>query len=67
MALICNNATVIGKTHQIWCDFTKMPCLHTRYCAVSMKYYQTDAASRCKVKEKQNGRQNNQTGANDSI
>lgn len=52
MALVCNNATVQGKTKQIWCDFTKQPCMHVRYCAVSMKYYQTDAAAKCKVRAK---------------
>lgn len=55
MALLCNNATVVGKTHQIWCEYTKEPCLHTRYCAISMKYYQTDGAKRCKVR-KENGK-----------
>lgn len=54
MALHCNDATVVGKTKQIWCDHTGEPCLHTRFCAVSGKYYQTDAAKRCKVKEKTN-------------
>ena len=65
MALLCNDATLIGKTKQIWCDHTKQPCLHTRYCAVSMKYYQTDAAMRCKVKEKENER--HETDADNSI
>lgn len=52
MALLCNDCTVVGKTRQIWCDITGEPCLHTRYCAVSGKYYQTDNAKKCKVKEK---------------
>jgi len=56
MALHCNDATVIGKTKQIWCDHTGEPCLHVRYCAVSGKYYQTDAAMCCKVKEKSDGK-----------
>lgn len=55
MALICNEAIVKGKTKQIWCERTNEPCLHTRYCAVSMKYYQTDMAKKCKVRER-NGR-----------
>ena len=56
--LICNDATVVGKTHQIWCDHTRQPCLHTRYCAVSMKYYQTDMASKCKVRLQNEGQRN---------
>lgn len=51
MALLCNDCTIVGKTKQIWCDITGEPCLHTRYCAVSGKYYQTDNAKICKVKE----------------
>lgn len=54
MALHCNDATIVGKTKQIWCNHTKEPCLHVRYCAVSCRYYQTDAALKCKVKEIQN-------------
>lgn len=57
MALLCNECTVKGKNKQIWCDHTGEPCLHVRYCAVSMKYYQTDAAKDCKVKEKHNGQE----------
>ena len=52
MALLCNECEVKGRTHQIWCKPTGEPCLHVRYCAVSSKYYQTDAAARCKLKEK---------------
>lgn len=55
MALLCNECEVKGKTHQIWCKHTGEPCLHVRYCAVSSKYYQTDAAARCKLKEKNDG------------
>lgn len=50
MALLCNDAIVKGKTRQIWCEHTNEPCLHVRYCAVSMRYYQTDAAASCKVR-----------------
>ena len=52
MALLCNNCNIVGKTHQIWCKHTGEPCLHVRYCAVSMKYYQTDAAAFCPMKDK---------------
>ena len=48
--LICDNATIIGKTKQIWCDITGEPCFHTRFCEISMKYRQTDAAKKCKVR-----------------
>ena len=57
MALICNDATVVGKTKQIWCDHTGQPCMHTRYCAISMKYKQTEYAARCKVRLQKDGKQ----------
>lgn len=57
MALLCNECEVKGKTHQIWCKHTGEPCMHIRYCAVSSKYYQTDAAARCKLKEKNDGKE----------
>ena len=57
MALLCNECEVKGKTHQIWCKHTGEPCMHIRYCAVSSKYYQTDAAARCKLKERNDGKQ----------
>lgn len=57
MALLCNECEVKGKTHQIWCKHTGEPCMHIRYCAVSSKYYQTDAAARCKLKEKKDGKE----------
>ena len=53
MALICNDVEIIGKNKQIWCKHTGAPCFCTRYCAVSMKYYQTDGAKKCKVREEQ--------------
>lgn len=56
MALLCNDCIVEGKTHKIICEHTGEPCLHVRYCAVSSKYYQTDAAARCKLKEKNDGK-----------
>lgn len=57
MATICNECDLIGKrVKQIWCKITGEPCLHVRYCAVSMKYYQTDAAALCKLrKDKDHG------------
>lgn len=57
MALLCNECEVKGKTHQIWCKHTGEPCMHIRYCAVSSKYYQTDAAARCKLKERNDGKE----------
>lgn len=57
MALLCNECEVKGKTHQIWCKHTGEPCMHIRYCAVSSKYYQTDAAACCKLKEKNDGKE----------
>ncbi len=50
--VLCNDCNVVGKTKQIWCKLTGEPCMHVRYCAVSMKYYQTDAAAKCKVRVK---------------
>ena len=55
--LLCDKATIKGKTKQVWCDLTMEPCFHTRYCGLSMKYYQTDAAKKCKVKERNNGQE----------
>lgn len=60
MAMLCNDCELKGKrVKQIWCKITGEPCMHVRYCAVSMKYYQTDAAAKCKVRAKDNERQNN--------
>lgn len=50
MALLCEDAVLKGKTKKIWCEITDQPCAHVRYCATSMKYYQTDAAACCKLK-----------------
>ena len=51
MALLCNDCVLRGtKIKQIWCKHTGQPCMHVRYCGISMKYYQTDAAARCKVR-----------------
>lgn len=60
MAMLCNDCELKGKrVKQIWCKITGEPCLHVRYCAVSMKYYQTDAAAKCKVRANNDERQNN--------
>lgn len=53
MALICNDVEIRGKNKQIWCKHTGEPCAHVRYCAVAMKYYQTDKAKVCKMKRLQ--------------
>lgn len=50
MALLCNLVEMRGS--QIWCRVTEMPCGHQRYCAVSMKYYQTDNAKNCTLRRK---------------
>ena len=52
MALICNDCTVEGKKKLIRCKHTGEPCVFIRYCSVSGKYYQTDAAARCKERTK---------------
>ena len=52
MGLHCNDATVVGKNKQIWCDHTGEPCMYMRFCEISRKYYQTDAAMRCKVRKR---------------
>lgn len=57
MAVLCNDCIVEGKTHKIICEHTKKPCAFMRYCAVSMKYYQTDNAARCKLRETDDGKQ----------
>lgn len=68
MALICNECRVTGKTRKIMCRNTGEPCFFMRFCAVSGKYYQTDAADKCKLKGKDNGEgQKNETDALDRI
>lgn len=50
MIYLCNDIELIkGK---IFCKHTGTPCAHVRYCAVSNKYYQTDNAKICKVRDK---------------
>lgn len=54
MALLCDIATIKAegrRVKKIWCDELGAPCAHVRFCAVSNKYYQTDAAAKCKVRE----------------
>lgn len=48
--LICNQAYMDGK--KIMCKRGNI-CVHVRYCAVSMKYYQTDNAKECVMKDKE--------------
>ena len=59
MAMICNECELRGnrKPRKIWCKLVDQPCLFVRFCAVSSKYYQTDEAAKCKVRE-EHGRQN---------
>lgn len=56
MALLCNDVEIKGKNKQMWCLHTGAPCAHMRFCAVSGKYYQTDAAAKCKVKGQGDGK-----------
>lgn len=56
MALLCNDCTVEGKKKLIKCKHTGEPCVFIRYCSVSGKYYQTDAAAGCRQRGKDNGK-----------
>lgn len=58
MALICNDCRVEGKARKIICKSTEAPCLFVRFCAVSGKYYQTDAAAKCKLRGENDGKKN---------
>ena len=49
--LICKKAYMDKK--KIMCTATKNVCVHVRYCAVSMKYYQTDNTKDCVVRDKE--------------
>ena len=52
--LICEHAYIEGKKPQkIMCRKVNNLCVHIRYCAVSMKYYQTDNAKECVMKDKE--------------
>ena len=56
MALLCNECKVSGKKpKRITCEHTGLPCAFIRYCALSMKYYQTDAAKTCKLRRQKDG------------
>lgn len=66
MALLCNDCEVKGRSKQIWCKHTGAPCACMRYCSLSMKYYQTDAAASCKVRAK-NGKKKRKTDQINSI
>jgi len=56
--LLCDKAYVKGggKPRKIYCKATGGICVHVRYCSLSMKYYQTDNAKRCLVKEETDGK-----------
>lgn len=47
--LLCDKAYLDGKRkpQKILCKVSGSACAHQRYCAVSMKYYQTDNAKKC--------------------
>lgn len=51
--LLCDQAILEGtrKPQKIICEKLGGPCVHVRYCAVSMKYYQTDAALKCLARD----------------
>lgn len=55
--LICSQAFVKKERPQkIYCKARDGgTCLHVRYCAVSMKYYQTDQAKECPMEVEKNG------------
>lgn len=64
--LLCNEAFVEGKKPQkIKCKKTGSICVHVRYCAVSMKYYQTDNAKECVMRC--NDGKNNETSQDDQF
>lgn len=64
MALLCNDCQI--RDRRIWCNHTGQPCGHVRYCAVSMKYYQTDNAKNCRLRRLKNEqRTERETGQND--
>ena len=57
--LICDKAFIKQgqKPQKIYCKAQGGGlCVHVRYCGVSMKYYQTDAAKDCLAKEAENGK-----------
>lgn len=64
--LICDKAYVEGKKPQkIFCKLTENICVHVRYCGLSMKYYQTDKAKDCVMRERDGKK--NETGQNDQL
>lgn len=56
MATLCNDCECRGKKRELWCKHTGEICMFLKYCGVSGHYYQTDAAARCKLKGKDNGK-----------
>lgn len=61
MMLLCDEARMKGR--RIWCG-DRMPCAHVRYCQLSGKYFQTDAAKNCVRRRKDE--QDTKTGQVDS-
>lgn len=53
--LICNHGKFKGN--KIYCDISDNFCIHVRYCSISMKYFQTDNAFKCLLKEKNDEKQ----------
>ena len=63
--LICEHAFVKDeKPKKIYCRKAGL-CVHVRYCALSMKYYQTDNAKEC-VMRYEDGK-NDKTSQNDQF
>lgn len=64
--LLCDKAYTQGtkRPQKILCRITGGPCVHVRYCANALKYYQTDNALKCLAKEAEKNGQNNETGQN---
>ncbi len=57
--LICNRAYMDGK--RIMCKVSGMGCAHVHFCALTMKWSQTDSALDCPGREDHG--KNNETGA----
>lgn len=53
--LICDKAFYKDdhKPKKIYCKVTGGLCAHVRYCSLSMKYFHTDHAKDCVMREKE--------------
>ena len=49
--LICQQAFRKDKRGKIMCRVSGLPCAHSYFCSVSMKYKQLDSAKDCPGKE----------------